>query len=115
MENQGWPTKKQEITLLRTISAELHAFSFSCRLLKIWFGKSYYSLGLEEKAAVHETVGRHIFDLIQLMGSWKIPKVFCSNSIWQRGQSPVVSFHGILSYLTCYTTGKERICHEGEG
>ena len=67
--------EKPEITLLRTISAEILA-SLQLQASRDLFGKSYYSLSFEEeeKEAVHNTVGNHIFKLIQVMGSWEIPK-----------------------------------------
>ena len=66
--------EKPEITLLRTISAEIVA-SLQLQASRDLFGKSYYSLSFEEKDAVHNTVGNHILQLIRVMGSWEIPKV----------------------------------------
>ena len=66
--------EKPEITLLRTISAEIVA-SLQLQASRDLFGKSYYSLGFEQKEAVINTVDNHIFQLIQVMGSWEIPKV----------------------------------------
>jgi hypothetical protein len=49
------PDEKFEISLLRFVAAELY-FSLGLQVAQEMYGKSYFSLGLGEKAAVNQAV-----------------------------------------------------------